>query len=504
MMRLMTAGSVLSLALTCCCAPTTCLDGTCNDNTINTNSTPDNEKPQPDAGTGRSVLTGEIVVLSAAGSTDPDNDPVSFSWTQIAGPEVELNKADQSEPSFLPVQPGTYVFRVTVSDGKVTAFADVQIIVLAPPVPQVTLAGSWNGAERMNLDLNWKLPGGAWYENIARADWGPSGTEAAVYPIAGLPAGVHEFWFTLAGDGRSTNCIFSADFLNLKFLATGLFQAPFRRKIITEVFNGQAHILFQGWLQADELAAGGPSGLYPAETQIAWRNGDDEVNCDLWMVLPNGTPLERYQDDWALQGFERTVYPRGVTPQAGTHQINFEFNGSGRSADVTHFVQFPGLNLRMDERILGLERRMIGLDFQQGAAHLLFNGWRDASATDAGGLTGVHPVELLAGWRNASDEVNVNIALIDPDGIAQDVWRNDWLPQGFEYARIPQGIALKDGIWVLYFELDGSGRSAEINFDARFANWSFSRTETLLGYTERRITLSVAGGIASVLTNTWN
>ena len=58
-------------------------------------------------------------LLDATGSTDPDNDTLSYAWMQLTGPSVTLAGASTSQPTFeAPVASSTQSFRfmVTVTD----------------------------------------------------------------------------------------------------------------------------------------------------------------------------------------------------------------------------------------------------------------------------------------------------------------------------------------------------------------------------------------------------
>ncbi|MCX2833669.1 Predicted carbohydrate-binding protein, contains CBM5 and CBM33 domains [Microbulbifer thermotolerans] len=70
------------------------------------------------------------ITLSAAASSDPDGDPLSFSWTVIAGSGASLS--DESGDSVTlhlsePIQHQTITVRVTVSDGQLTDSTTVDI-----------------------------------------------------------------------------------------------------------------------------------------------------------------------------------------------------------------------------------------------------------------------------------------------------------------------------------------------------------------------------------------
>jgi hypothetical protein len=87
----------------------------------------DNQAPVPDAGDDETVETGDVVRLDAAGSSDPDGNALTFVWAQLSGPSATLESAGGAVAIFVASESGTYVFRVTVSDGLLTAQDDVTI-----------------------------------------------------------------------------------------------------------------------------------------------------------------------------------------------------------------------------------------------------------------------------------------------------------------------------------------------------------------------------------------
>lgn len=79
-----------------------------------------NQRPVAVAGADQTVDEGAAVVLSGAGSSDPDGNSVSFTWTQVSGPGVELSGANTEAPSFTAPtvsQNTELVFSLVVSDG---------------------------------------------------------------------------------------------------------------------------------------------------------------------------------------------------------------------------------------------------------------------------------------------------------------------------------------------------------------------------------------------------
>ena len=97
------------------------------------------ELPAPtliaNAGDDQTVGLGETVTLDGTGSTDPDGDALTFSWTQMSGgPPVTLVNSDTPTPTFTaPAEATTLRFLLTVHDGNVTNLdGDVVTITVAP------------------------------------------------------------------------------------------------------------------------------------------------------------------------------------------------------------------------------------------------------------------------------------------------------------------------------------------------------------------------------------
>ncbi len=66
---------------------------------------------------------------------DPDNgpSPLSFRWTQAAGPRVKLKGATTATPTFKPRGPGMYLFNLVVHDGNVGSAPDSVKVTAARP-----------------------------------------------------------------------------------------------------------------------------------------------------------------------------------------------------------------------------------------------------------------------------------------------------------------------------------------------------------------------------------
>lgn len=80
---------------------------------------PPNQQPVANAGADQTVAFGASVTLNGAGSSDPDGDTLTFSWTQTAGTVVALSGANTSTASFTaPSNAETLTFQLAVDDGN--------------------------------------------------------------------------------------------------------------------------------------------------------------------------------------------------------------------------------------------------------------------------------------------------------------------------------------------------------------------------------------------------
>jgi hypothetical protein len=96
------------------------------------------QPPVANAGPNQTVSTGTLVMLNGNGSFDPNTPPlpVSFLWTQTAGPAVTLTGATTATPSFTPTQAGTYVFGLVVNNGVANSAAVSVTITVVTQSPQ--------------------------------------------------------------------------------------------------------------------------------------------------------------------------------------------------------------------------------------------------------------------------------------------------------------------------------------------------------------------------------
>ncbi len=77
-----------------------------------------NDPPVADAGIDQIGVAAGAITLDGSGSYDPDGDPITFEWTQIAGQAVALAGKNVAKASFQAGEGQQYGFRLTVKDDK--------------------------------------------------------------------------------------------------------------------------------------------------------------------------------------------------------------------------------------------------------------------------------------------------------------------------------------------------------------------------------------------------
>lgn len=102
-----------------------------------------NESPTADAGPDQQVFVGETAIFKGVASSDPDGDPLTFSWSLIARPagsSAVLAGTTSSAPSLQPDRRGTYAVQLIVSDGVRSSAPDVATLIAPNRLPSAVLA----------------------------------------------------------------------------------------------------------------------------------------------------------------------------------------------------------------------------------------------------------------------------------------------------------------------------------------------------------------------------
>lgn len=92
-----------------------------------------NSVPVADAGPDQIGVAAGTIRLDGSASYDPDGDPLTFEWTQIAGPAVSLTGRNTATATFTAAEGQSYRFRLTVKDPQgAAASASVTVTTAAP------------------------------------------------------------------------------------------------------------------------------------------------------------------------------------------------------------------------------------------------------------------------------------------------------------------------------------------------------------------------------------
>lgn len=122
-----------------------------------------NLPPVANAGDDQIVLVNELVSLDGSGSSDPDSDPLTYTWSEDASnPQTGiLQNSNIINPSFTPIIAGTYTFSLIVNDGKVDSTPDSIIITVQSQSEAIEdlidLVESFNILQRIENSLDVKL-----------------------------------------------------------------------------------------------------------------------------------------------------------------------------------------------------------------------------------------------------------------------------------------------------------------------------------------------------------
>ncbi|WP_146038102.1 PKD domain-containing protein [Tabrizicola aquatica] len=107
-----------------------------------------NQVPTANAGADQTVASGAGVTLDGTGSTDPENQTLSYTWSQSGGPAVDLSSTTAAQPTFsaptvaFNAAPAILTFDLVVNDGVQNSVADSVTITVNPAVNQVPTANA--------------------------------------------------------------------------------------------------------------------------------------------------------------------------------------------------------------------------------------------------------------------------------------------------------------------------------------------------------------------------
>ena len=173
---------------------------TSNEATVSLTVSPVNDAPVADAGQDQTVDVGTEVTLDGSGSSDPESDPLSYSWqftSQPQGSGASLSDADTATPTFTADAEGDYVIELAVSDESGASDTDAVT---------VTAEAQGGGNQPPTVDTNAGLTvqqgGGATITTSQLSASDPDGDTPLTFTVTAAPTqGDLQLNSTTLGDG---------------------------------------------------------------------------------------------------------------------------------------------------------------------------------------------------------------------------------------------------------------------------------------------------------------
>lgn len=111
---------------------------------VTINAISENNRPLAHAGDDLQMVLGQMAALDGSASSDPDNDPLTHTWTITSRPDnslADLDEATSVAPGFTPDQIGSYTIQLVVNDGMDDSLPDSIVVTVVNTPPQATI--SW-------------------------------------------------------------------------------------------------------------------------------------------------------------------------------------------------------------------------------------------------------------------------------------------------------------------------------------------------------------------------
>lgn len=131
-----------------------------------------NDIPVANAGPDQSITPLATVTLDGSLSSDPEGDPLTYTWRQIDGAVTTISDDNTAIATLSPIKVGVSIFELTVSDGESSATDTVTVTVLnaspvvtvdedrhADPNTEISVACSATDANQDNITYNWSRVG---------------------------------------------------------------------------------------------------------------------------------------------------------------------------------------------------------------------------------------------------------------------------------------------------------------------------------------------------------
>ena len=113
-----------------------------------------------------SIVVGDEVTLDGSGSSDPNDDDLTYAWSQPVGQGAHLSSVTMPSAKFTADAEGTYSFTLTVDDGEFNDIATINLLVKPIITPTDFAAEGGEG----QVTLTWTPHSIATAHNIYRSD----------------------------------------------------------------------------------------------------------------------------------------------------------------------------------------------------------------------------------------------------------------------------------------------------------------------------------------------
>lgn len=318
---------------------------------------PVNQQPSVFAGPDQSLSLPNTATLTGTATDDGlPSHTLTTSWQQVSGPSAASLVSPNSLStgvSFL--QAGTYSFRLTASDGSLTATDDVVVTVNPKPAPVIPTTG---------LRLWLRSDTGVQVSNGAVATWSDQSSNHADAVQADATK-QPQFVASAMGGKPALRFDGTSKFLTFTLPVTGLSSMSLFMASATS-FNGDG-----GWngvenapLFWDESGSWGTLTFSPLANVIKYRFGTGEVNnlpAYLRPVSASGTPTITTA---IKNGPVETLYVNGTAAMSQSGKLtplaNVQATGSlGRGYNNTFFAGDIGETIVYDRALTDAEREQV-------------------------------------------------------------------------------------------------------------------------------------------------
>ncbi len=104
-----------------------------------------NQNPLANAGANQTGEQSYEITLDGSASSDPDGDPLKYSWSFISRPPnsvAVISNSDSAKPTFTPDLPGTYVLQLVVNDYFTDSSPSTVTVTATPVISRIALTPS--------------------------------------------------------------------------------------------------------------------------------------------------------------------------------------------------------------------------------------------------------------------------------------------------------------------------------------------------------------------------